>query len=153
MKLSACGKTDVGLLRSNNEDNFFLDEQHGLFIVADGMGGHAAGEVASEMAIEAVREHLCPQLAERESTVSLLSRLADAVTTANRSIAQAGAENEAWSGMGTTLTILLIDNRQALLAHVGDSRLYRLRNQQLEQLSEDHTLVADQLRRGIINEQ
>ena len=153
MKLTAYGKTDVGLLRSNNEDNLFLDELHGLFIVADGMGGHAAGEIASEIAIEVVREQLEPQLAEQASTEQWQSLLADAINAANLSIAQAGAENKAWSGMGTTLTILLIDNRQAFLAHVGDSRLYRWRNQQLEQLSNDHTLVADQLRRGIINEQ
>jgi len=153
MTLAAYGKTDVGLLRSNNEDNFYQDEQRGLFIVADGMGGHAAGEVASQMAIDAVAEKLSSGPEKNVSAQRLQALLAEAVHHANRSISQAAADNSAWSGMGTTLTILLLHAGQALLTHVGDSRLYRWNNQQLEQLSDDQTLINDQLRRGIINEQ
>ncbi len=151
MKLSAYGKTDTGLLRSNNEDSFFVDEQLGLFIVADGMGGHAAGEVASSMAIDVVRERLEPLLDDQRSVEEVSLVLTNAVSHANRSITQAATENSRWAGMGTTLTILLFHSEQALLAHVGDSRLYRWRNATLEQLSDDHSLIAEQLRRGIIN--
>ena len=113
MTLSAYGKTDVGLLRSNNEDSFFLDERSGLFIVADGMGGHAAGEVASKMAIETVCRQLEPQLDNQTSTELILSLLAETVEAASRLIAQAGDQSSAWSGMGTTVTILLVHADQA----------------------------------------
>ncbi|SHJ11387.1 protein phosphatase [Malonomonas rubra DSM 5091] len=152
MILSAHGITDTGLMRSNNEDSFFLDEQLGLFIVADGMGGHSAGEVASRMAVEIVREKLAEHLTTAPTDDQLQSLLADTVNETNRTIVQAATENPRWSGMGTTLTILLLRQQQAHLAHVGDSRLYRRRNSRLEQLSEDQTLVADQLRRGVLNQ-
>jgi protein phosphatase len=152
MKLTACGKTDVGLVRSNNEDSYYLNEQLGLFIVADGMGGHAAGEIASRMAIDVVCERLEPQLGVQTSAEKLLPVLVAAVTAANQSVSQAAAKNPAWAGMGTTLTTLLIHARQALFVHIGDSRLYRWRNQVLEQLSDDHTLVEAQVRQGIISD-
>lgn len=151
MKLTAYGKTDVGLMRSNNEDRFFSDEQLGLFIIADGMGGHAAGEIASSMAVEIICKKLKKHLAEETSITDLQQSLAAAVMHANQAISQAAAENPAMSGMGTTLTVLLFHVQQALLAHVGDSRLYRWCDKKLVQLSHDHTLVADQLRRGIIS--
>ena len=153
MKFNAFGLTDTGLQRSNNEDSFFLDEQLGLFMVADGMGGHAAGEVASRMALDEVWKHLQPQLATTASAEELQAELATAIQTANKAIRQASGDNPTWSGMGTTLTMLLLHSQQALLAHVGDSRLYRWRHNRLEQLSEDQTLIAEQLRRGIINQQ
>lgn len=153
MKLKSYGRTDVGLQRSNNEDSFYNDEQHGLFIVADGMGGHAAGEIASNMAISVVRETLEPEFDRRHSPEDLQSLLVEAINRADRSIFGAAEENPDWKGMGTTVTILLTQTDQALLTHVGDSRLYRWRDQQLEQLSEDHTLVAEQLRRGILDQQ
>lgn len=153
MRLKAYGKTDVGLQRSNNEDSFYIDEQRGLFIVADGMGGHAAGEIASAMAISVVREILEPEFDQQYSADHWQSLLAEAINRADRAIIEAAAENPAWNGMGTTLTVLLIQADRLLLGHVGDSRLYRWRSQQLEQLSEDHTLVAEQLRRGILDQQ
>ncbi len=152
MKLTACGRTDVGLLRSNNEDSFFADEQLGLFVVADGMGGHKAGEVASRMAIDTVTRQLEPLLRQQPKVEALQQKLAEVIEAANREVTTAAAENPARSGMGTTLTLLLLYAGQALLAHVGDSRLYRWRDQQLELLSKDQTLVAEQLRQGIINE-
>ena len=151
MKLTACGKTDIGRLRRNNEDSWFADTRLGLFIVADGMGGHAAGEIASALAVQMIREQLAPLLAKKTRPEGLLSTLSDAIRLANRAIAQAGEENPEWRGMGTTLTVLLLQAGQALLGHVGDSRLYRWRSGQLEQLSDDHSLVGDQLRRGLIS--
>lgn len=152
MKLTAYGQTDVGRMRSNNEDCFYLDEQRGLFIVADGMGGHAAGEIASKMAVDTVCEAIESKFNEQMAPEELQPLLAAAVTQANRSISQAAAENPTWHGMGTTLTVLLLHARQAFLTHVGDSRLYRWRNKTLTRLSDDHTLIDAQLRRGIISE-
>ena len=151
MKLTASSRTDIGRLRSNNEDCCSVDTRLGLFIVADGMGGHAAGEIASAMAIEVVREQLVPLLRDQPSAADLLAAMTDAIRLANRTVARTGEENPHWSGMGTTLTLLLLWGGQALLAHVGDSRLYRWRAGQLEQLSDDHSLVGDQLRRGLIS--
>lgn len=151
MKLTAHGLSDVGLKRSNNEDGYLVAEPLGLFIVADGMGGHAAGEVASSLAIETVRELLEPRLTSAGSAEELAPLLAEAMEGANRAVRTATEENPAWQGMGTTLTVLLLRAGQALLAHVGDSRLYRWRGQRLEQLSDDHSLVGDQLRRGLIS--
>jgi len=152
MKLNACGTTDVGLVRSNNEDSCFVSTADGLFIVADGMGGHAAGEVASELAIREVCAKIQPRLAEFDGVSESAALLGEAVAAANLVIRQASKENPAWQGMGTTMTVLLLHATQASLAHVGDSRLYRYRDGQLEQLSDDHTLVEDQLRQGLIND-
>ena len=150
MKLTACGRTDVGLLRKNNEDCCFVAGQLGLFIVADGMGGHAAGEIASEMATRVVREQLSPLLLDRGKQEDLETALPDAIRQANHTLTHAAADNPAWRGMGTTLTVLVLQASQALLGHVGDSRLYRWRGGILEQLSDDHSLIGDQMRRGII---
>jgi PPM family protein phosphatase len=147
MNLSACGTSDVGLVRSNNEDSCFVSAADGLFIVADGMGGHAAGEVASDLAIRAVRERVRNATGDDPRAL-----LADAVAAANLAVRQASASNPAWRGMGTTLTILLLQAAQAHLAHVGDSRLYRYRDNRLEQLSDDQTLVEEQLRQGMISD-
>ena len=144
MKLQVCAKTDIGLRRKNNEDLFFVDEELGLFIVADGMGGHAAGEVASRIAVETVCQSL--QTANLDNPQE---QLRQAIEKANRAVEQAANGNQAWNGMGTTLTILLLQ-RQGYLAHIGDSRIYRLHNSQFEQLSDDHSLVGEQLRQGIL---
>jgi len=152
MKLNACGTTDVGLVRSNNEDSCYVSTADGLFIVADGMGGHAAGEVASELAIREVCAKLQPRLSEPGEASEITALLGEAVAAANRVIRQASVENPAWQGMGTTVTMLLLHAAQAHLVHVGDSRLYRYRDDHLEQLSDDHTLVEDQLRQGLISD-
>ena len=145
MKLQVCAKTDIGLSRNNNEDRYFVDEQRGLFIVADGMGGHAAGEVASQIAVETV----CQVLHSVDKT-NPQQQLKQAVTEANLAVRQAAKANPSLNGMGTTLSIILLHQQQGYLAHVGDSRIYRLRNQKLQQLSDDHSLVGEQLRQGTI---
>jgi len=145
MKLQVCAKTDIGLSRSNNEDRYFVDEQRGLFIVADGMGGHAAGEVASQIAVETV----CQVLHSVDKT-NPQQQLKQAVTEANLAVRQAAKVNPSLNGMGTTLSIILLQQQQGYLAHIGDSRIYRLRNQKLQQLSDDHSLVGEQLRQGTI---
>ncbi len=145
MKLQFCAKTDIGLRRNNNEDLFFVDEKQGLFIVADGMGGHAAGEIASQIAVETVYQSL--QETDQDNPEKQLKQ---AIEQANRAVEQAANGNKAWQGMGTTLTILLLQQQQGYLAHVGDSRIYRLHNSQFEQLSDDHSLVGEQIRQGIL---
>ncbi len=148
MKLQACALTDVGLRRKNNEDSVYADCDNGLFIVADGMGGHAAGEVASALAVETIRNSLPPATPAPQDAASCLQ---EAFFRSSKAILQAVAADESKRGMGTTLSVLYLDGENIQLAHVGDSRIYRLRNATLEQLSIDHSLVAEQLRQGLIS--
>ena len=136
MKLSAAWATDVGQVRSGNEDAFLVDDALGVFAVADGMGGHRAGEVASSTAVEAVRAALA-----RGQSID------DAIRTANDAVLERAAGNAEFAGMGTTFTAIVpLDGAQVLIGHVGDSRAYLLRDGQLSRLTDDHSLV-DQLRR------
>jgi protein phosphatase len=146
MKLQVYGKTDIGLTRKNNEDSYLVDRERQLFIVADGMGGHVAGEVASRIAIETTAESL--QSIENDDVQCQLER---AVNAANQTVREAADTHTEWRGMGTTLTVTLFHQQTVSLAHVGDSRVYRWKNQQLQQLSDDHSLAAEQLRRGILS--
>lgn len=150
MILTACALTDVGLRRKNNEDNVHADCEHGLFIVADGMGGHAAGEVASALAVETICNHLPPGAPAPADAAMLLQ---DAFAVASKTILDTSSADISKKGMGTTLSVLYIDDEQAQLAHVGDSRIYLLRDAELQQLSIDHSLVAEQLRQGMISEE
>lgn len=146
MKLQVCAKTDIGLTRKNNEDSFYADKEQGLFIIADGMGGHAAGEIASQLAVDTVRQAL--QIIDRNN---IPEQLQQAIVKANLAIAKAANDNNSWQGMGTTLTVLLLDQQRGFLAHVGDSRVYCYDDNQLQQLSDDHSLVAEQLRQKLIS--
>lgn len=146
MNLQVCVKTDIGLTRKNNEDQCFVDVKQGLFIVADGMGGHAAGEIASRIAMETVCQSL-----QTTGLVNPQQQLRKSIKKANHAVEQVANDNKAWQGMGTTLTVLLLHQQQGFLAHVGDSRAYRLQGNQLEQLSADHSLVGEQLRQGLLS--
>ncbi|MCF6178824.1 MAG: protein phosphatase 2C domain-containing protein, partial [Geopsychrobacter sp.] len=148
MKLTACALTDIGLRRTNNEDCVFADCESGLFIVADGMGGHAAGEVASAMAVATICNQLPPVAPAPQDAATCLQH---AFVDASHDIHQAARKDDSKRDMGTTLSVLYMDSEAAQLAHVGDSRIYRLRDDQLEQLSIDHSLVAEQVRLGIIS--
>lgn len=145
MNITACAKTDIGLSRQTNEDVFLADLNQGLFIVADGMGGHVAGEVASRTAVETVQRCLREAATENPGEV-----LEQAVHLANEAVQQAARENPSLHGMGTTLSILSLHSGRFYLAHVGDSRVYLLRNTVFQQLSNDHSLIGEQLRRGIL---
>jgi serine/threonine protein phosphatase PrpC/CRP-like cAMP-binding protein len=162
MTLVVSALSDVGRVRQNNEDNFFSAPARGLFIVADGMGGHNAGEVASEMAVRLISEALLEHepLRERfaaasldEDAALLRAHFEEAVRTAGRAIFERAKNDPACAGMGTTCSAIWLAGRKGFLAHVGDSRVYVARKTGLYQLSEDHTFVADQLRRGLINEE
>jgi PPM family protein phosphatase len=139
LALVAAAASETGCVRQNNEDAAYSGRW--LFAVADGLGGHAAGEVASAAVIESLRSH------DAEVPPSeLLEVLGRAVAEANREVARRAAEDPARRGMGTTLTAMLFSGDRAALAHIGDSRAFRLRDGQLRQITEDHTigkLVAD----------
>ena len=149
LHITACCRTDSGLVRSHNEDVCFVDAKNRCFMVADGMGGAAAGEVASGMMKETVLE-----LFALEKTHSV-SRLRDLVCrcfqTANARMLAHIAEEHSHSGMGCTAELLVFGDRDFVLGHVGDSRCYRLRKGNLEQLTRDHTLVQMQLDQGLID--
>ena len=149
MILRAAAATDVGLRRQGNEDRFALAPELGLYLVADGMGGHTAGQVASELAAEASVRAL---EALQGATSSLSERLRAAVTSANRTIFQTAQEQPEFAGMGTTVVAILSDGGRAALAHVGDSRAYLVRSGRIRQLTDDHSIVGELLRRNEISE-
>lgn len=147
MTLRAAGRTDVGRRRRTNEDRFGADPSIGLFLVADGMGGHTAGQVASGIAIDA----MLGAVREAAAGASLTERLRAAVAVANEKIFRAATQRPELAGMGTTLVALLVQGGRAAVAHVGDSRVYRIRSGRIRQLTDDHSLVGELQRRGEIS--
>ena len=148
MRPTARGLTDTGLLRETNEDTYVIDDSLALYAVADGMGGHAAGEVASAMAIEAAHATLV-----RLTTVGVEDpvQLARAgVRAAIQAVWTARESEPRYHGMGTTLTLLVVRGTEAAMAHVGDSRLYRLREGHVERMSQDHTYIEEVVRSGLL---
>ncbi len=153
--LDAAGLTDVGRVRVSNEDSFGFDQQLGIFVVCDGMGGHAAGEVASQIAVETVlayfREHPPTVQDAVIDDAPLGARLlAEAVKKANDAILEYADAHKNTSGMGTTLVAARFADGNVSIANVGDSRIYLLRDGELHQLTEDHSLVMEQVRRGML---
>jgi PPM family protein phosphatase len=138
VKLAAASATDQGLVRSNNEDAFLIDDQRALFAVADGMGGHRGGEVASHTAIEALR-----------AAIANGTPLHDAITRANTAVLTRAAGDDELTGMGTTMTaVIALGGRQLLIGHVGDSRAYLLHDGTLRRATDDHSLVEELVRDG-----
>lgn len=147
MKLRAAGYTDVGLVRSSNEDAYLIAEP--LFAVADGMGGHQAGEVAAGTTIETLRE-FAGAIANDDDPGSALVETARA---ANRAVYEKASEDPSLLRMGTTLTAAIARDGRLCIAHVGDSRAYLFRDGNLRQLTQDHTLVAEYVRHGRMTEE
>lgn len=152
----AYGITDTGKKRSRNEDSVAVDTEHGLFVVADGMGGHTAGDMASSMAISTVSEFIKRALTDSEITWPFgidqsvpkgINIISSGIRLANRHIF-----SEA-KGMGTTMAVLLVQDNRAHICHVGDSRVYRIRNNIIQQITQDHSLVAEEIRRGTIDKE
>jgi protein phosphatase len=137
-------RTDIGRVRSRNEDSVAVDAGSGLLVVADGMGGHNAGDVASRMAIEGVIGAMQGSTGEDDE------RLVAAVRQANQAIYDAAGEDYERSGMGTTVVAVWLRPTRLVVAHVGDSRLYRLRDGVIESLTRDHSQVQDLVDRGIL---
>lgn len=152
MIVKSYGITDIGNKRSNNEDIFLIDEKLGLYLVCDGMGGHAAGEIASETASSVFSNYLHQNLIiVRQGTNDQLDKLLeDATQLACAKVYQLGKTRRELSGMGTTFTGLLIRNQRGFIVHVGDSRLYLLRDKHVHRLTEDHTYYAELIKTGKI---
>ncbi len=159
MRIVCGGVTDVGRVRTNNEDCFRIVESLNLFVLSDGMGGEAHGEVASEMAVETIVKYCMDPVAESDAALmgnpeptwsEKTKRLASAVHLANKNIYEAAEAHPEQHGMGATLTAAWLDGSRLSIAHVGDSRAYLLRSGNLQQLTSDHSLVAEQVRRGIL---
>ncbi|HYE38394.1 MAG TPA: Stp1/IreP family PP2C-type Ser/Thr phosphatase [Ramlibacter sp.] len=153
MNYEFCFRTDPGLARENNEDSVTVDEPTRLGILADGMGGYNAGEVASGMATTFIKSELGRWLAQagRHANGREVRRAMEiCVDNANRSIFNAANSNPQYSGMGTTLVVGVFQDGRLMLGHIGDSRCYRLRANQLEQITKDHSLLQEQMDAGLI---
>ncbi|HEV8358717.1 MAG TPA: Stp1/IreP family PP2C-type Ser/Thr phosphatase [Gemmatimonadales bacterium] len=148
MRISCAGNTDVGVVRSGNEDSFLLDCAQGLFIVADGMGGHAAGEVASEMAVRIIAEELGSLRGLPDGEAG--ARMRSAIRKANAAIFERTLAEHEKRGMGTTATVMVLFSRRYLIGQVGDSRAYLLREGELLQLTKDHSYVQEQVDAGLL---
>ncbi|MDM7949047.1 Stp1/IreP family PP2C-type Ser/Thr phosphatase [Hydrogenophaga sp.] len=146
--------TDPGLVRDNNEDSVALDPDHQVAVLADGMGGYNAGEVASAMATTFVKTELGRWIAEGGSEASareVRRAMEICIDNANRSIFNAANSNPLYAGMGTTLVMGVFQGTRTLIGHVGDSRCYRLRQGSLVQLTRDHSLLQEQIDAGLIS--
>jgi PPM family protein phosphatase len=150
MQIKVGAGTDVGIVRSGNEDNFFAeaDERRGVFIVADGMGGHAAGEVASEMAVQIVSRTLLPLASSRDANAR--AAVVKALKDANRAIYERMLAEVDKQGMGTTASVMVLTDEGYLLGQIGDSRVYLLRDGALTQLTKDHSYVQEQVDAGLL---
>lgn len=153
MNYEFCIRTDPGLARENNEDSVTFDEPTRLAILADGMGGYNAGEIASGMATTFIRSELGRWLSQagRQANAREVRRAMEiCVDNANRSIFNAANSNPQYSGMGTTLVVGVFQDGRLLLGHIGDSRCYRLRAGELAQITKDHSLLQEQMDAGLI---
>ena len=146
-KIRVAGKSDVGQRRSNNQDSFLISEVNGVYAVADGMGGHSGGEVASALAVKTL-EKVFPDL----KVPSVPARLEQSVQLANKVIYEQSQANAGLQGMGTTLTATAVDGEWLHIAQVGDSRCYLYRDCELYQITEDHSQIYELIKAGLITE-
>lgn len=148
VKFTCAGRTDVGVIRSGNEDSYLMVPERGVFIVADGMGGHAAGEVASEMAVKIIAEKLEGIHGAADARAADLMR--QAIQEANGAIFTRTLSEQDKRGMGTTATAMVINGTRYLIGQVGDSRAYVMRERRLAQLTKDHSYVQEQVDAGYL---
>jgi serine/threonine protein phosphatase PrpC len=159
MNIEAYARTDVGPTRGNNEDSMLVDLDHGIYLVADGMGGHAAGEIASRMAVESVHEtiinaedpdetRLVRSIDSFDASDTLRERMRYALNQASIKIRRAAQQDAEIGRMGTTVVMLVVEGGMAHLAHVGDSRAYVARDGKLTRLTRDHTVVQQEIDAG-----
>lgn len=141
--------TDIGCKRSNNEDSFGYDAEQHIYVVCDGMGGNAAGEVASSMAVRALIETLDASAETADAFAAPIeNRVMDAIVEANRVVREAGTQNAELTNMGTTLVCACLDQNRAVIGNVGDSRAYLLRNRDCVQITQDHSFLEEEVRKG-----
>jgi serine/threonine protein phosphatase PrpC len=165
MRTVASGISDIGRKRDRNEDAFLINDELQLFVVADGMGGHAGGEYASALAVNTVEDVLlaspsdasavtpAPEGSDADPVEATKARLVESVRLAGARIHDWATDHPEHRGMGTTVVALLIQGHNAFLAHVGDSRIYALRDGKIQQATDDHSLVAQSIREGLITEE
>jgi serine/threonine protein phosphatase PrpC len=155
MKTRVFGLTDVGRRRESNQDSLLVAPERGLYAVADGMGGHAAGEVASHIAIEALSEVLrdVAFLTDHTDPQTAGTRLQGAFVEGNQRICDSVVTRGEWRGMGTTIVALVTLEDRAVIGHVGDSRAYLLRDGKLRRLTNDHSWVSEQVRMGLMTDE
>ncbi len=155
LRIEVAGETNVGMKRAHNEDNFSIIEEGGLYIVADGMGGHASGEVASKMAVDSLKEFFESTANDPERTWPYKmdrsrgyeeNRLITGIKLANLRIYESAQRDSRQRGMGTTIVSLFAVEDGVYVAHVGDSRVYRVRDGKIELLTEDHSLLNDYIK-------
>jgi protein phosphatase len=166
LRIVSAGLSDVGRRRKSNEDSFAIAAEHNLFVVADGMGGHAAGEVASRLAVESIERHISGSDPRKEPTVPAsfrtvsgeeaslavpARRVLNAIRLANQEIVRSVRKDSSMRGMGTTVVIAYIHGGRAFIGSVGDSRAYLVRGSAIRQLTSDHTFVNEQVRAGTLS--
>lgn len=156
VKIESAGISDIGKRRKQNEDSLFLDDRLGLYVVADGMGGHNAGEVASKLVVETIRDYIrqgqldgrVEKLVEADESLSKEARLLlGGIQLSNRIVHQTALSNEAYRGMGSTVSAVYFTEKTFIVANVGDSLIYLIRDGEIEQLAVPHTLIAEQAER------
>jgi protein phosphatase len=159
LSVEVAGKSDVGCVRDNNEDNFGYDSRYGIYVVCDGMGGQAAGEVASKMAVDTVLTYFReaakngsfpPVGTQMEGLSERANALGSAIQLANEAIYEAATRHSTQSGMGSTIVATLVNGDFLSIGHAGDSRIYLIRQGAIQQLTKDHSLVMEQVRRGLL---
>ena len=161
MDFKSFGFSDPGKINKNNEDIFLCNNNEGLFLVADGMGGHASGETASKIAVETINEFVIASRANdtawpisyRKDLSKEANRLLAGVYLGNLGIKEAGEKDPSMKGMGTTISGAIIDGENLAAINVGDSRLYRIRDKVIKQVTIDHSLAMEHARNGIISEE
>lgn len=163
LTVQVAGKSDLGCVRTNNEDNFGYDTRYGVFVVCDGMGGQAAGEVASKMGVDIILDYFRKAGGETgkypvegqplEGVSERANALASSIRLANRSIFEAASKDAGHAGMGSTVVAAMVKGNFLSIAHVGDSRIYLIRKDSIQQLTNDHSLVMEQVRRGLITQE
>lgn len=149
--MNALGKSVTGLVRKNNEDTIYIspsDSLLNLYIVADGMGGHKAGEIASRYSVEIFTDFIKNRSDEQINTDNLLDTMVEGILLSNTKLYEKSKENELFDGMGTTFTCAAVEKDTLYIAHVGDSRAYMYRKGELKQLTRDHSFVMEMVKQG-----
>ncbi len=149
MDIKVYGNTNIGRVRKNNEDAYGIYPDLSLFIVADGLGGHAGGEVASRLAVETIKDGLVSTESYR-SSAEITERIIEAIKGANNRIIQRASMMYDLKGMGTTVVVVKLEEDNAMIAHVGDSRMYLIRKNKITQITKDHTVVEEYIRLGLL---
>ena len=160
--LEVAGRSDIGCVRGNNEDNYGYDMRYGIYVVCDGMGGQAAGEVASKLGVDTVLEYFRDQgkretgeqpVASGDGVTPRAKSVNTAIHAANQAIRDAAMENASRTGMGSTIALVFVEGDFFTVGNVGDSRVYLVREGKIEQITNDHSLVAEHVRRGLLTKE